>query len=75
MATNSSDKLRHKEEDEKGCSPNLKSLAMDLTKLFLIKKFREYYERNDIELPKEFEKREFAIVPLESSPDFFMIRH
>ncbi len=48
---------------------------MDLTKLFLIKKFREYYERNDIELPKEFEKREFAIVPLESLPDFFMIRH
>uniref|UniRef100_A0A7C3RA74 DNA primase small subunit PriS n=1 Tax=Archaeoglobus fulgidus TaxID=2234 RepID=A0A7C3RA74_ARCFL len=46
-----------------------------LTKLYLKKKFEEYYLKNDIELPREFKKREFAFVPLESLPDFVMHRH
>ena len=48
---------------------------MDLTKLFLIKKFKEYYKNVKIDLPREFNKREFAIVPLEFLPEFVMIRH
>ncbi len=46
-----------------------------LTKLFLKKKFEEYYSKNDIELPREFKRREFAFVPLEALPDFVMHRH
>ena len=46
-----------------------------LTKLYLKKKFEEYYSKNDIGLPREFRKREFAFVPLESLPDFVMHRH
>lgn len=46
-----------------------------LTKLYLKKKFEEYYSRNNIRLPREFRKREFAFVPLESLPDFVMHRH
>lgn len=46
-----------------------------LTKLFLKKKFEEYYSKNDIELPRKFERREFAFVPLEALPDFVMHRH
>ncbi len=48
---------------------------MNLTKLFLTKKFKEYYQEAEIELPNEFERREFAIVPLEYLPEFVMIRH
>ncbi|WP_456328860.1 DNA primase catalytic subunit PriS [Archaeoglobus sp.] len=46
-----------------------------LTKLYLKKKFEEYYSKNNIKLPREFRKREFAFVPLESLPDFVMHRH
>ncbi|MDI3496843.1 DNA primase catalytic subunit PriS [Archaeoglobus sp.] len=46
-----------------------------LTKLFLKKKFEEYYSKNEVELPRKFKNREFAFVPLESLPDFVMHRH
>ncbi len=48
---------------------------MTLTKPFLMKKFEEYYLKNDLPLPKDFEKREFAFVPFETLPDFVMLRH
>ncbi|WP_202318882.1 DNA primase catalytic subunit PriS [Archaeoglobus neptunius] len=48
---------------------------MDLTKLYLEKKFEEFYSKNDISLPPHFRKREFAFVPLELLPDFVMFRH
>lgn len=44
-------------------------------KLFLIKKFLEYYRKTKIKMPKQFEQREFAFVPLEVFPDFSMHRH
>ncbi len=48
---------------------------MELTKAFLLKKFREYYIDADLYIPKEFERREWAFVPLEHFPDFVMHRH
>jgi DNA primase small subunit len=44
-------------------------------KQFLMVKFLEYYRKAEIEMPKEFEKREFAFVPLEALPEFYMHRH
>lgn len=46
-----------------------------LNKFFLEKKFKEYYSKVGIELPRDFEKREFAFVPISSLPDFSMHRH
>jgi DNA primase small subunit len=46
-----------------------------LTKLFLMKKFEDYYAKNTPELPRNFRQREFAFVPLELLPDFVMHRH
>ncbi len=48
---------------------------MELTKLYLEKKFREYYSKNDLSLPTKFRNREFAFVPMELLPDFVMFRH
>ncbi len=48
---------------------------MEITRLFLIKKFGEYYASADLYIPKDLEKREFAFVPLENFPDFVMKRH
>ena len=48
---------------------------MDITKVFLLKKFREYYSRVDLYIPKEFERREWAFAPLENFPEFVMSRH
>ena len=48
---------------------------MDITKVFLLKKFREYYSRVDLYIPKEFERREWAFAPLENFPEFVMNRH
>jgi DNA primase small subunit len=48
---------------------------MNLTKLYLEKKFEEYYSRNDLALPTRYKNREFAFVPLELLPDFVMLRH
>ncbi|MFO7966899.1 MAG: DNA primase catalytic subunit PriS [Archaeoglobaceae archaeon] len=48
---------------------------LDQTKIFLKRKFSEYYLHNELELPPEFEKREVAFVPLESLPVFMMYRH
>ncbi len=48
---------------------------MEITRLFLIKKFGEYYANADLYIPKDLEKREFAFVPLEQFPDFVMHRH
>ncbi|MCX8172193.1 MAG: DNA primase catalytic subunit PriS [Archaeoglobaceae archaeon] len=45
------------------------------TKQFLIRKFAEYYKKTKIKMPREFRKREFAFVPFEVLPDFFMLRH
>ncbi|MFN3384565.1 MAG: DNA primase catalytic subunit PriS [Archaeoglobaceae archaeon] len=44
-------------------------------KQYLIKKFSEFYSKNRIDLPKDFKKREFAFVPIESIPEFVMKRH
>lgn len=44
-------------------------------KQYLIKKFKEFYLKNKIKLPREFKKREFAFVPFESFPEFVMKRH
>ncbi|MEM2727038.1 MAG: DNA primase catalytic subunit PriS [Archaeoglobaceae archaeon] len=44
-------------------------------KHFLMKKFLEYYKKAEIQMPKQFERREFAFVPFEVLPDFFMHRH
>lgn len=40
-----------------------------------MRKFLEYYRKAEIEMPKAFEKREFAFVPFESLPEFYMQRH
>jgi len=48
---------------------------VELTKAFLLKKFKEYYVDADLYVPKEFESREWAFVPLEHFPDFVMHRH
>lgn len=48
---------------------------LDQTKIFLKRKFGEYYSNNELKLPPEFEKRELAFVPLESLPVFMMHRH
>ena len=48
---------------------------MNLTKLYLEKKFEEYYSKNDLTLPTRYKNREFAFVPLELLPDFVMHRH
>ncbi|MCS7119003.1 MAG: DNA primase catalytic subunit PriS [Archaeoglobaceae archaeon] len=44
-------------------------------KKYLIKKFRDYYKKNKIPLPRSLKNREFAFVPFESLPDFVMKRH
>lgn len=46
-----------------------------LTKLYLKKKFEEYYSKNDLKMPRDFKKREFAFIPLEKLPEFVMHRH
>ena len=48
---------------------------MELTKYYLIKKFREYYSGAEIYEPIEFKMREWAFVPLKNFPEFMMIRH
>jgi len=47
----------------------------ELTKVYLSKKFREYYSKANLTPPPDFEKREWAFVPFEKLPDFFMQRH
>ena len=47
----------------------------DLTKKFVMKKFREFYLNEFDYCPPEFEKREWGIVPLKTLPDFIMHRH
>ncbi|MFP4557913.1 MAG: DNA primase catalytic subunit PriS [Archaeoglobaceae archaeon] len=48
---------------------------LDQTKIFLKRKFGEYYQSGELDFPPEFEKRELAFVPLESLPVFMMYRH
>ncbi len=48
---------------------------MDLSKLYLQKKFEEYYSKCRLKMPRRFRNREFAFVPLEMLPDFVMFRH
>jgi hypothetical protein len=45
------------------------------TKIFLTRKFREYYASSKLETPPEFRKREWAFVPFEVLPNFVMFRH
>jgi len=47
----------------------------ELTKAYLSKKFKEYYSKANLTPPPDFEKREWAFVPFETLPDFFMQRH
>lgn len=46
-----------------------------LTKTYLSKKFREYYEKVRLIPPPKIERREWAFVSLDRLPDFFMQRH
>ena len=48
---------------------------MDITRIYLIKKFGEYYSRTKIYEPLNLEMREWAFVPLKKFPDFVMVRH
>ncbi len=48
---------------------------MERTKIFLKRKFKEYYEKNSLIMPVEFKKREWAFVPLDVLPQFTMHRH
>lgn len=48
---------------------------MDLSKLYIKKKFYQYYSKHTPILPKRLKNREFAIVPIEFFPNFVMIRH
>lgn len=48
---------------------------MDLNKLFIQKKFEDYYSSCEISLPRNFRNREFAFVPMEMLPEFVMLRH
>ncbi|WP_457549619.1 DNA primase catalytic subunit PriS [Archaeoglobus sp.] len=48
---------------------------MELTKLYLMKKFEEYYSNVELYIPESFEMREWAFVPLKNFPDFVMVRH
>jgi len=45
---------------------------VDLSKIFLLKKFKDYYSKSDLYIPPNFEKREWAIVPFENE---IMCRH
>jgi|Deesub1362A_J573_1020465.scaffolds.fasta_scaffold00040_119 DNA primase small subunit len=47
----------------------------DMTKLYLQRKFSEYYAENDLFIPRNMEKREWAFVAISSLPDFVMQRH
>jgi DNA primase small subunit len=47
----------------------------ELTKAYLIRRFREYYSKAELKMPHDFEKREWAFVFIENLPDFFMQRH
>jgi DNA primase small subunit len=40
-----------------------------------MKKFREYYATSQLEMPPEFQKREWAFIPFETLPNFVMYRH
>ena len=48
---------------------------MDITRNYLMRKFRDYYIRIDLSPPRDFERREWAFVPLEHFPEFVMRRH
>ena len=48
---------------------------MEITRNYLMRKFRDYYLRVDLNLPRDFESREWAFVPLEHFPEFVMRRH
>jgi len=45
------------------------------TKIYLTRKFREYYASSKLEMPPEFQRREWAFVPFEVLPNFVMFRH
>lgn len=49
--------------------------AMERTKIFLTKKFDQFYQENLPKMPPHYQKREWAFVPLESIPKFVMFRH
>ncbi len=48
---------------------------MERTRIYLMRKFSEYYANTKLEMPREFRRREFAFVPLENLPSFVMHRH
>jgi len=48
---------------------------VELTRHYLIRRFREYYHKAKIYEPIEFRMREWAFVPLKNFPDFVMVRH
>ncbi|AEA47903.1 DNA primase catalytic subunit PriS [Archaeoglobus veneficus] len=50
-------------------------IAMERTKIYLTRKFSEYYARATLKLPREFKRREWAFVPLDALPAFVMHRH
>ncbi len=51
------------------------SLTRDLTKIYLRKKFQEYYRGAKLDGVRRLAEREFAFVPIDLLPDFVMHRH
>jgi len=49
--------------------------SVELTRLYLIKKFGEYYEKSQPYIPKDLEAREWAYVAMKNFPEFVMVRH
>ncbi len=47
----------------------------EMTKLYLQRKFSEYYMENELFVPREMERREWAFVAISTLPDFVMLRH
>jgi DNA primase small subunit len=51
------------------------STVDQITKVYLSRKFEEYYSKAKLNPPPDFERREWAFVPFDSLPNFVMHRH
>jgi len=47
---------------------------VEITKAYLQKKFEEYYSKASFKV-RDLDRREWAFVPINAIPDFFMLRH
>ncbi len=48
---------------------------MELTRLYLINKFKDYYSKVKLYEPRDLKRREWAFVPVKKFPEFVMVRH